>query len=458
MNKLKICLFILTSIFATGCPKPQYRPTLSFEQGMVTKFNAMLKRQYREYECYRFGPSHVDFQGAACTSYTQNLDNAKGVRNELIENALSYMDENYNNFVADIQAGRDRNNFLLDVVDLSTAATVGITKGERTLQILGVALTAFRGGRKSADANFYKDTSTPILISKMDGNRAKVRAVIVEREGKEAADYTLGAAVSDIVDYYNAGTLVRAFTQLQKDTAIATEASEKALTDAKKAAGVKGAPSAVVLAASKQHAQELRALWTAFKTADTNVKDAQAKIDKASQAITEAGTSITDADQRIGSAGTEITNAKTPAAKATAEAAKATAEADKAKAEAKKTTAEGDKTAGETAKAAGVTAREQAFKNLQGTYEAIAGDSKLGPILEEIPNGIPNLQPGRIATLLAMQQRIKEKKPPETDAEIKTAAVDYATILNEFAGIVVGKIEEDPDLDKRLEEILKTNK
>ncbi len=344
------------------------------------------------------------------------------------------------------------------MVDLSTAAAVGITKGERTLQIIGVALTAFRGGRKSADANFYKDTSTQILISKMDGNRAKARATIVEREGKKAEDYSLGAAVSDIVDYYNAGTLVRAFTQLQQDTAVATQESERALTKAKKDAGDKGAPSAVVLAASKQHALELRALWTAYKTADTNVKDAQAKIDKASQAITDAGTAITDADQRIGSAGAQITNAKTPAAKATAEAAKATAEADKAKAEAKKTTAEGEKTAGETAKTAGVTAREQAFKNLQATYEAIAGDSKLGPILEAIPNGIPNLQPGRIAALIAMQQRIKEKKPPETDAEIKTAAMDYATILNEFAGIVVGKIEEDPDLNKRLEEILKTNK
>ena len=458
MRKIQVCVLVFAAVFATGCPKPQYRPTLKFDQGMVDKFNAALKRQYREYECYRFGPSHVDFQGTACTGYVQNQDNAKGVRNELVENALSYIDESYNSFVADIQAGRDRNNFLLDVVDLSTAAAVGITKDERTLQIIGVALTAFRGGRKSADANFYKDTSTPILISKMDGNRAKVRAVIVEREGKKAEDYSLGAAVSDIVDYYNAGTLVRAFTQLQQDTAIATQESEKALVQAKKDAGVKGAPSAAVFAASKKHAQELRALWTAFNTANTNVQKAQTKTEGASQAITQAGIAITDADQRIGSATTQIANAKTPAAKATAEADKAKAEADKAKAEAKKTTAEGDKTAGEAAKAAGVTAREQAFKNLQGTYEAIATDSKLGTILNAIPNNIQGLQPPRIAALIAMQQRIKEKKLPETDADIKDAATDYATILNEFAQIVAGKIEGDPDLDSRLEEILKTNK
>jgi hypothetical protein len=60
----------------------------------------------------------------------------------------------------------------------------------------------------------------------MDGNRAKVRATILEREKSGVADYPLGAAVSDLVDYYNAGTLVRAFTQLQQDTAILTRASE----------------------------------------------------------------------------------------------------------------------------------------------------------------------------------------------------------------------------------------
>jgi hypothetical protein len=57
-----------------------------------------------------------------------------------------------------------------------------------------------------------------------------------------------------------------------------------------------------------------------------------------------------------------------------------------------------------------------------------------------------------------MQQRIKEKKLPETGADFKAPAKDYANILGEFAQIVAAKIEEDPDLDSRLEAILKTNK
>jgi hypothetical protein len=63
----------------------------------------------------------------------------------------------------------------------------------------------------------------------MDGNRAKVRATILNREKDDVASYPMGAAISDIVDYYNAGTLVRAFTELQKDTSVQTKQSEDAV-------------------------------------------------------------------------------------------------------------------------------------------------------------------------------------------------------------------------------------
>jgi hypothetical protein len=154
---------------------------------------------------------------------------AATIRNELIEDVIPYIDDAYMDFITDIQSGRDRTNFVADLIELGTAGAVGIINGERTLQILGVALTAFRGGRRSADLNFYKDTATPILISKMDGNRARVRAIMLTREKQPVSDYPVGAAMADIVDYYNAGTLVRAFTELAKDTAVQTQKDEEVL-------------------------------------------------------------------------------------------------------------------------------------------------------------------------------------------------------------------------------------
>jgi len=212
----------------TGCPK--YRPSVDFNNpdSFIGKLNTHIKTEQDRYNCYRLGQQYT---AKGCSgnpgSFPEGPALAKRIRNDLLETALPYIDSAYIDFVTDIQAGRDRNNFTLDLVELGTAASVGITNGERPLQIIGVALTAFRGGRRALDANFYKDQSTPILISKMDGNRARVRATILSRESANIDDYPLGAALSDIVDYYNAGTLVRAFTQLQQDTALITKQSEE---------------------------------------------------------------------------------------------------------------------------------------------------------------------------------------------------------------------------------------
>jgi hypothetical protein len=356
MRKIQICILALTAVFATGCPK--YSPKVDFQNpsSLVAKINTHIDGKRKLYE-------------DALAANPPNTARAKQIRNELIEDALPYLDGAYTDFITDIQAGRDRANFIADVVDLGTAGAVGITKGERTLQIIGVALTAFRGGRKSADANFYKDQSTPILISKMDGNRAKVRSEILDREKLEVTDYQLGAAIADIVAYYNAGTLVRAFTQLQQDTAIATQASEQALTDAKRAAGIRGAVPAATLAASKEFSAAIRDHRTAFFAAKTNIATEDGKLNAANQAITAADTAISLADQAIGRAQGEVDKAK-------ADAAKAKAEKDKIQA----TT---DKQAAETAKAAATKARDEELDKLRGIFDAIAADSKLSPLLNK---------------------------------------------------------------------------
>jgi len=211
MKKIQLYLLLSVVVFATGCPK--YKPQVDFDRNantFVNKLNTFINAKHQEY----------------MSALPNNPEGAKRARNEAIEEVLPYIDAAYMNFITDIQAGRDRTNFVADLVELGGSAAVGIVNGQRPLQIIGVALTAIRGGRRSADLNFYKEQSTPVLINKMDGNRAKVRATILTREKDSADVYQFGAAISDIVDYYNAGTLVRAFTELQKDTAVQTKQAE----------------------------------------------------------------------------------------------------------------------------------------------------------------------------------------------------------------------------------------
>jgi hypothetical protein len=226
MRKIQLSLLALTALFATGCPK--YKPSVDFNKpnSLAYTLNERLKTVQEQYWCYRSGFSYVAGKCDPTRPIQNGPEMAKAVRNDFIESAISFLDDGYNDYINGLQRGRDRGNFVADVVELGTSAAVGITKGERAIQILGVALTAFRGGRRSADLNFYKEQTTPILISKMDGNRADVRITILNREKDNVDTYPIGAAISEIVDYYNAGTLVRAFTELAKDTAAETKQSE----------------------------------------------------------------------------------------------------------------------------------------------------------------------------------------------------------------------------------------
>src|SRR5712691_7049161 len=211
MKKIQICLLLFTTVFSIGCPK--YRPSVDFnnKSSLVNKVNDHLRDKQVQY----------------IAALGNDPSKAKTIRNELIEDALPYIDSAYIDFITDLQAGRDRANFVADLVELGAAGAIGVIKGrQRAIQIVGIALTAFKGGRRSADLNFFKEQTTPVLISKMDGNRAKVRATILTREKGSVEDYPIGAAITDIVDYYNAGTLVRAFTELSKDTAVQTKQSE----------------------------------------------------------------------------------------------------------------------------------------------------------------------------------------------------------------------------------------
>lgn len=289
MKKIQLCLLICTAVFATGCPK--YRPKVDFnnKSSLVNRVNERFRDWQTEYY-------------AALKA--KDLGRAKTARNELLEEALPYIDDAYIDFITNIQRGRDRGNFVADLVELGTSGAVGITKGERAIQILGVALTAFRGGRRSADLNFYKDTATPILISKMDGNRAKVRAVILTREKQEVSDYPVGAAMADIVDYYNAGTLVRAFTELAKDTAVQTKQSEDKVLELK---GVQITPEATqaqrdVSVLAKNILDQLRddlkdtAKAVAATTKLQNIVKALETDTDMAAALTAAGVSSADTD------------------------------------------------------------------------------------------------------------------------------------------------------------------
>ena len=210
MRTTQLCLSLCLATFMIACTG---RPVTRVSNNFVEEINKRL----------------------AALQTSPPTGDAKQKRNEAIEYVVATFDANYEEFVRNLEAKRSRADFIADVIEISTSAAIGITKGsQRTIQIMGIALTAFRGGRKSADLNFFKEQTTAVLITKMDDSRAQVYAGMLKKmQEQDINDYPTASAVRDLVAYYNAGTLVRAFMQLSKDTAVQARKSEDKVLDLK---------------------------------------------------------------------------------------------------------------------------------------------------------------------------------------------------------------------------------
>jgi hypothetical protein len=224
MKIIKLCVLVLTVAFATACPKGPTKnfPGISNNRSLVSNINTYLATAQGNYN-------------QAVTANNEQL--AQRIRNEAIFDVLAVIDDNYTDYISNIESRRSKTDFILDIIDLGAGAATGISKGERPNQILGIAMTAFRGGRTSSELNFYKQQTTPILIAKMDDNRSTVLADILERQDDPTSNYSLKAAIRDLVEYYNGGTLVRAFTELSKSTAVQAQASQNRVATVRRLKG-----------------------------------------------------------------------------------------------------------------------------------------------------------------------------------------------------------------------------
>lgn len=249
MRILLLPILIAVVILTTACPQGPSKqfPNTKNSKSLVQNINEYLTKVQKS------------FDDAIVKDPTDTTGEARRIRNDALDSVLAVIDDNYTNYISDIETRRSSTDFVLDVIDLGTGVATGITKGERPNQILGIALTGFRGGRRSAELSFYKQQTTPILITKMDDNRANVLADILEKRSETGANYSMKAAIRDMVNYYNAGTLVRAFTELSKSTAALAQASQARVRTLSGPVKISSIPSMDVDQVLRQiNAQEIR--------------------------------------------------------------------------------------------------------------------------------------------------------------------------------------------------------
>lgn len=359
------------------------------------------------------------------TAETSDKEKAKLIRNKLIHIGVEQVDTVFGDYRKKSRKRNDLIQFLFDFLEIGASTAIAITNGERAKSVIAEALTGFKGARTAANKGL-RLLENQILFNKMVSNRALKLAAIYDKLNQDVVSYPWERARSELGGYFIAGTIDDALNSLSIATGSEAKDSETELKAIMKRAGVLTAPSEEEVRNSRATADAIDALADAYANADATVTDSDNKIADANKRIADADKTIADENGKPNPDSAKIAQANQD-----------------------KTKAGADKTQAVTAKEAATKARDTALSNLKGTYEAIAGDAALSPLLD----GIPDLDPGYSADFKArLKESLKRLK------EKKATTEDYALIMLQVGKAVRLNLAKDPTLNKRLQTILKVNK
>lgn len=152
-------------------------------------------------------------------------------RNDMIIEIGYLIDYQFEEFANGLNSGRTFFNTASDitVISLTTAST--LFGAESTKSILSGLATIVEGGQTSIDKHYFQKQTMAALASQMRANRDKAWSSIATNMTKPLGDYSAQQALSELIEYYNAGSLLRALESVEKETA----ANKKKATEERKA-------------------------------------------------------------------------------------------------------------------------------------------------------------------------------------------------------------------------------
>jgi hypothetical protein len=137
----------------------------------------------------------------------RSYEQARAIRNELIAQRKYAVDINYSQYEARLTAERQGVGFLSSttVQGLTTAGAL-FTPASTTKILSGVA-GAVSATRGYYDSEILLDQTLRTIQKQMRASRSRIAQHITARMTQNVVDYPLSAALSDLEDYYRAGTL-----------------------------------------------------------------------------------------------------------------------------------------------------------------------------------------------------------------------------------------------------------
>ncbi|KUE80057.1 hypothetical protein ATO46_16535 [Aeromonas schubertii] len=151
-------------------------------------------------------------------------------RNKFIASRLVITNIEYLKYIKNLSAEESQIHSATDILVLSLDVAATAFSPVTTKTILSSLSSVTGGTRMAIDKNAYADKAMSALVSAMNAQRKEVLKRIVVGSAMSLNGYTFEQALSDINDYYLAGTINGALSSIQRDAAVKEAAADSAIT------------------------------------------------------------------------------------------------------------------------------------------------------------------------------------------------------------------------------------
>jgi hypothetical protein len=149
--------------------------------------------------------------------YSTPVAQNKLVRNEIITARMRAIDTYYYAFEASLIRERQEVGFISSIISIGLSGAVPLVNAEATKNILGAASAGLQGATKAYSDEVLFQKTVQVLATQMRAHRDIVASEILGRMRSLDIDaYPLSMALSDVDEYYAAGTIAGALIEIQK--------------------------------------------------------------------------------------------------------------------------------------------------------------------------------------------------------------------------------------------------
>lgn len=232
-RNLFVLVLFTSSLLSTGCSTTQGRPGYPYNEDDVEKLTA--ERQLATLLCPKTSTNRVTpagFEPVATRGAAKDADKdsadqlstdlcdgvlTEDVRDAMIYEVLGIVDLKYNHFRNSLLSTRNGVNSSAKALTLLATTASSLTGSAGVKQNYNALTQLITGGVEIYDKEFLHSQTLFALVAQMDANRAKSRKTITDRMTNDKVPYSGQQAYNDLLEYFQAGTVLGALLGIQQD-------------------------------------------------------------------------------------------------------------------------------------------------------------------------------------------------------------------------------------------------